>query len=176
MGFASLGMGIPSFLLGLTLILIFGTKLGWLPISGTGGIEHLILPTIALSLEGLAVSLRLLRSSMLEQFGNDYVRALHAKGLRRRTVVWRRVLRNALIPLISLSGIQIGALVGYTAIVEVVFRWPGLGQLLLNSVLTFSRTLATRSPIRGCGRPARDRDDGNAGRGLLRSGAPATPA
>jgi peptide/nickel transport system permease protein len=135
MGFASIGMGIPSFLLGLTLILVFGVKLGWLPISGTGGFEHLILPVIALSMEGVAVSLRLMRSSMLGEFHMDYVRALRAKGLRARTVTWRRVFRNAIIPMISLSGIQIGALVGYTAIVEVVFRWPGLGQLLLNSVL-----------------------------------------
>jgi len=135
MGFASLGMGIPSFLLGLTLILVVGSKLGWLPISGTGGLKHLILPTIALSMEGLSVSLRVMRSAMLEQLGLDYVRTLRAKGLRWRFVVWRRVLRNALIPMISLSGIQLGALVGYTAIVEIVFRWPGLGQLLLNAVI-----------------------------------------
>ncbi len=135
MGFASLGMGIPSFLLGLTLILVLGSKLGWLPISGTGGFKHLILPTIALSMEGLSVSLRVMRSAMLEQLGLDYVRTLRAKGLRWRFVVWRRVLRNALIPMISLSGIQLGALVGYTAIVEIVFRWPGLGQLLLSAVI-----------------------------------------
>jgi peptide/nickel transport system permease protein len=135
MAFASLGMGIPNFLLGLILILVVGTKLGWLPISGTGGFEHLILPTIALSMEGLSVTMRLVRSTMLEQLDTDYVRALRAKGLGSGVIVWRRVLRNALIPIISLSGIQIGALVGYTAIVEVVFRWPGLGQLLLTSVL-----------------------------------------
>jgi peptide/nickel transport system permease protein/oligopeptide transport system permease protein len=135
MGLASFGMGVPNFLLGLLLILVFVTKLGWLPISGTGGLEHLILPTIALSLEGLSVTMRLVRSSMLEQLDSDYVRALKAKGLGSMVIVWRRVLRNAVIPIISLSGIQIGALVGYTAIVEVVFRWPGLGQLLLNSVL-----------------------------------------
>jgi peptide/nickel transport system permease protein len=135
MGFASLGMGIPNFLLALLLILVFGTRLGWLPISGTGGLDHLILPMIALSMEGLAVTMRLVRSSMLEQLGTDYALTLRAKGIRSRTIVWKRVLRNALIPIISLSGIQIGALVGYTAIVEVVFRWPGLGQLLLTSVL-----------------------------------------
>ena len=133
--FASLGRGIPNFLLGLILILVVGTKLGWLPISGTGGLKHLILPTIALSMEGLSVTMRLVRSSMLEQLDTDYVRALRAKGLGSWRIVWQRVLRNALIPIISLSGIQIGALVGYTAIVEVVFRWPGLGQLLLTSVL-----------------------------------------
>ena len=135
MGFASLGMGIPNFLLGLTLILVVGSKLGWLPISGTGGFKHLILPVIALSLEGLSVSMRLMRSAMLEELDLDYVRALRAKGLRGSVVIWKRVLRNALIPMISLTGIQLGALVGYTAIVEIVFRWPGLGQLLLHGVL-----------------------------------------
>jgi peptide/nickel transport system permease protein/oligopeptide transport system permease protein len=135
MGIASLGMGIPNFLLGLTLILVFGSYLGWLPISGTGGLDHLILPVIALSMEGVAVTMRLTRSAMLEEAHLDYVRALEAKGLRRRTIVWKRMLRNALIPIISLSGIQVGALIGYTAIVEIVFRWPGLGQLLLTSVL-----------------------------------------
>jgi peptide/nickel transport system permease protein len=135
MSFASLGMGIPNFLLALLLILVFGTKLGWLPISGTGGLNHLILPVIALSMEGLAVTMRLVRSSMLEQLASDYVRTLRAKGIGSWVIVWKRVLRNALIPIISLSGIQIGALVGYTAIVEVVFRWPGLGELLLNAVL-----------------------------------------
>lgn len=135
MGFASLGMGIPNFLLGLTLILVFGSYLDLLPISGTGGIDHLILPVIALSMEGVAVTMRLTRAAVLEETDLDYVRALEAKGLRRRTIVWKRVLRNALIPIISLSGIQVGALIGYTAIIEVVFRWPGLGQLLLNAVL-----------------------------------------
>ena len=135
MAFASLGMGIPNFLLGLILALVLGSSLGWLPISGTGGVKHLILPTIALSAEGVAVSLRLMRSAMIEQLQLDYVRALRAKGLRMGFIVWRRVVRNALLPIISLSGLQIGALVGYTAIVEIVFRWPGLGQLLVSSVL-----------------------------------------
>jgi peptide/nickel transport system permease protein len=79
--------------------------------------------------------MRLMRSAMLEQLQLDYVRALRAKGLGERFIIWRRVLRNALIPIISLSGIQVGALVGYTAIVEFIFRWPGLGQALLNGVL-----------------------------------------
>src|SRR5205807_373914 len=97
--------------------------------------SHLILPTIALSGEGIGVSLRLMRSSMVEQLDQDYVRALRAKGLPERHIIWRRVLRNALLPIVSLSGIQVGALIGYTAIVEIVFRWPGLGQLLVSSVL-----------------------------------------
>jgi ABC-type dipeptide/oligopeptide/nickel transport system permease component len=135
MFFASIGMGIPNFFLGLLLSLIVGLQFGWLPMSGSGGIEYLILPAIALAAEGVAVSLRLMRSSVLEQLDQDYVRALRARGLRGRTVIWRRVSRNALIPIISLAGIQIGALIGYTAIVEIIFRYPGLGQLLVSAVL-----------------------------------------
>jgi peptide/nickel transport system permease protein len=132
--FAGLELGVPSFLLALLLVLVVAPRVG-LPISGTGGLDHLVLPVIALSAEGVGVTLRLMRSSMIEQLELDYVRALQAKGLRRRTIVWRRALRNALIPIVSLSGIQLGALVGYTAIVEIIFRWPGLGQLLVSSVL-----------------------------------------
>ena len=132
--FASLNLGIPNFLLALLLVLVVAPHVG-LPISGTGGFTHLILPVIALSAEGVGLSLRLMRSAMIEQLGQDYVRTLRAKGLRSYSIVWRRVLRNALIPIISLSGIQLGALVGYTAIVEIIFRWPGLGQLLVSSVL-----------------------------------------
>jgi len=135
MVFASLQLGVPSFVLALLLSLVVAPRVG-LPISGTGGFKHLILPVIALSGEGIGVSTRLMRSSMIEQLELDYVRALRAKGLRTRAIVWRRVLRNALIPIISLSGIQLGALVGYTAIVEIIFRWPGLGQLLVSSVLS----------------------------------------
>ncbi len=132
--FASLELGIPNFLLALLFVLVVAPRVG-LPISGTGGFKHLILPVIALSGEGVGLTLRLMRSSMIEQLGQDYVRALRAKGLRGYSIVWRRVLRNALIPVISLSGIQLGALVGYTAIIEIIFRWPGLGQLLVSSVL-----------------------------------------
>lgn len=132
--FASLQLGVPSFLLALMLVLVVAPRVG-LPISGTGGPDHLLLPVLALSAEGVGVTLRLMRSAMIEQLELDYVRALQAKGLRRRTILWRRALRNALLPIVSLSGIQLGALVGYTAIVEIIFRWPGLGQLLVSSVL-----------------------------------------
>jgi peptide/nickel transport system permease protein len=133
--FASLQLGIPSFVLALFLSLVVAPRLG-LPISGTGGLSHLVLPVIALSAEGIGLTIRLMRSSMIEQLELDYVRALRAKGLRGRAIMGRRVLRNALIPIISLSGIQLGALIGYTAIVEIIFRYPGLGQLLVSSVLS----------------------------------------
>jgi peptide/nickel transport system permease protein len=119
----------------LILILVFATTLGWLPVAGSGGIQFVILPAIALATEGLAVSLRLMRSSMLEELGKDYVRALRARGLKGRTIVWRRAARNAAQPLISYGGLYFGALIGYSAIIEYLFRWPGLGGLLVSSVL-----------------------------------------
>jgi ABC-type dipeptide/oligopeptide/nickel transport system permease component len=132
---ANLGMGIPSFYLALLLILLFGANLHWLPIEGSGDVKHLILPATVLAVESLAVTMRLMRSSVLEQLGQDYVRTLRAKGVRRRRIIWVHVLRNALIPIISLTGLRIGWLIGYTVIVETVFRWPGLGYALVDSVI-----------------------------------------
>jgi peptide/nickel transport system permease protein len=135
MFFANLGMGIPSFWLALLLILLFGATLHWLPIEGSGDLRHLILPASVLSVESLAVTMRLMRSSMLEQLGQDYVRTLRAKGVRGRRIIWVHVVRNALIPIISLTGLRIGWLIGYAVIVETVFRWPGLGYELVDSVI-----------------------------------------
>ena len=120
MFFANLGMGIPSFWLALLLILLFGAT---------------ILPGSVLAVESLAVTMRLMRSSMLEQLGQDYVRTLRAKGVRGRRIIWVHVVRNALIPIISLTGLRIGWLIGYAVIVETVFRWPGLGYELVDSVI-----------------------------------------
>lgn len=135
MGFANLAMGIPNFVLALLLISVFAERLGWLPTSGTAGFRAIILPASVLAAEGTAVTLRLTRASLLEQLQQDYMRTLRAGGLSSRYVVWKHGLRNALMPVVSLLGLQIGVLVGYTAIVEIVFRWPGLSQLLVRSVL-----------------------------------------
>jgi peptide/nickel transport system permease protein len=132
---ANLGMGIPSFWLALLLILAFSVHLRLLPISGSGDLKHLILPAIVLSAEGTAVTMRLMRSSMLEQLSQDYIRTLYAKGLVKRRIIWVHAFRNALVPIISLSGLRLGWLLGYTLIVETVFRWPGLGFLLVDSVI-----------------------------------------
>jgi peptide/nickel transport system permease protein len=132
---ANLGMGIPSFWLGLLLILLFGATLHWLPIEGGGDVKHLVLPALVLAVESLAVTMRLMRSSMLEQLGQDYIRTLRAKGLKPRRIVWLHAARNALIPIISLTGLRIGWLIGYAVIVETVFRWPGMGYLLVDSVI-----------------------------------------
>jgi peptide/nickel transport system permease protein len=132
---ANLGMGIPSFWLALLLILLFGATLHWLPIEGSGDLKHLVLPAVVLSAESLAVTMRLMRSSMLEQLGQDYIRTLRAKGLRPRRIIWVHAVRNALIPIITLTGLRIGWLIGYAVIVETVFRWPGVGYLLVDSVI-----------------------------------------
>jgi peptide/nickel transport system permease protein len=132
---ANLGMGIPGFWLALLLILLFGATLHWLPIQGSGDVRHLVLPAFVLAVESLAVTMRLMRSSMLEQLGQDYVRTLRAKGVRERRIIWVHVVRNALIPIISLTGLRIGWLIGYAVIVETVFRWPGLGYQLVDSVI-----------------------------------------
>lgn len=134
-GLGILGMGMPNFWLALLLILLFSSRLRWLPSSGCCSAKHLILPAVVLAAEGTAVTLRMMRASMLEQLGNDYVRTHRAKGLAERVVVGSRVFRNALIPIISLSGLRLGWLIGYALIVETIFAWPGVGYLLVDAVI-----------------------------------------
>jgi ABC-type dipeptide/oligopeptide/nickel transport system permease component len=134
-GFGILGTGMPNFWLALLLIVLFSSNLRWLPSAGCCSPKHLVLPAIVLAAEGTAVTLRMMRSSMLEQLGQDYVRTHRAKGLRESAVVGSRVFRNALIPVISLSGLRLGWLIGYALIVETIFQWPGVGFLLVDSVV-----------------------------------------
>jgi ABC-type dipeptide/oligopeptide/nickel transport system permease component len=135
MGGAILGMGIPNFWLALILVYFFSLRLGLLPSAGCCSPSQLIMPAIVLAAEGTAVTTRMTRSSMLEHLREDFVRALRARGLPEWRVVGRHVLRNALIPVISLAGLRLGWLVGYALIVETIFRWPGVGYLLVDSVL-----------------------------------------
>jgi ABC-type dipeptide/oligopeptide/nickel transport system permease component len=134
-GFSIAGMGMPNFWLALLLIFLFASKLHWLPSGGCCSMQQLILPAVVLAAEGTAVTIRMTRSSMLEQLGQDFVRTHRAKGLAENVVVYGRVLRNALIPLISLAGLRLGWLVGYSLIVETIFQWPGVGYLLVDAVL-----------------------------------------
>jgi peptide/nickel transport system permease protein len=134
-GVAVLGMGMPNFWLALLLIWLFSSKLRLLPSAGCCEPVHLILPAVVLAAEGTAVTMRMMRSSMLEQLGLDFVRTHRAKGLKERVVVGNRVFRNALLPIVSLSGLRLGWLVGYALIVETIFQWPGVGYLLVDSVL-----------------------------------------
>ena len=133
--FAAILMGIPNFWLALLLIYLFSSELKWLPSSGSGGWKYLIMPAIVLAAEGIAVTARMMRSAMLEQLGQDFVRTHRAKGLSEWTVVGRRVARTALVPVISLAGLRFGWLIGYALVVETIFRWPGIGYLLVDSVL-----------------------------------------
>lgn len=139
---AVIGMGIPNFFLAVLLIQLFSVKLGWLPVAGYETPQHIIMPALALAAEALAINLRVVRSSVLEELGRDYVRTLKAKGLSNNRILWIHVLRNSLPPVIALAGIMMRTLLGYTLIVETIFRWPGLGYQLVNAVLKRDYTVA----------------------------------
>jgi peptide/nickel transport system permease protein len=119
------GQSLPVFWLGLLLIMVFAVGLGWFPVAGTGGPEHLVLPAVTLGLFSTAYLARMTRSSMLEVLGRDYVRTARAKGLKERAVIQVHALRNALIPLVTVVGLQFGALLGGAVITESIVAWPG---------------------------------------------------
>jgi peptide/nickel transport system permease protein len=139
----------PSFWLGIMLVILFSVKLGWLPVGGMASLgagdrgiwftvidiaHHLILPAVTLGLFYAAVYARVMRASMLEVFGMDFVRTARAKGLSNSRVVIRHVMRNAMLPIVTLFGLQLGTVLGGSVVVETVFSWPGIGSLLLDSV------------------------------------------
>ena len=134
---AVLGMGIPNFFLAVLLIQLLRRRpSSWFPVAGPGGIRHLVLPGgRALASRRIALNLRLMRSSMLEELSLDYIRTLRAKGLRERRIVWVHALRNALTPVVALAGVILPTLLGYTLIVETVFRYEGLGYQLVQSII-----------------------------------------
>ncbi len=132
---AVLGVSIPSFWLGLMLLYIFSVTLGWIPVTSSGGPKALILPALTLGLIFAAPIARMARSACLDVFGQDYVRTARAKGLTEFAVVFHHALRNALIPVISLIGIQFGTLLAGTVVVETVFARRGLGHLLVTAIL-----------------------------------------
>lgn len=134
-GFALLGQSIPSFLLGIVLILVFSIHLQWLPSSGIGSWKNYVLPAIVLGWSISAGIVRLLRSSMLEALGAEFVKLARSKGLPEATVVWKHGLRNALIPVLTFVGFMYGVIIASAVVVEVVFGWPGLGYLAYESTL-----------------------------------------
>jgi peptide/nickel transport system permease protein len=133
-GLSLLGAAIPSLWLGPLLILVFSLWLGWTPVGGREGWSSLVLPAVALGTGLAAVLARMVRASLLEALGEDYCRTARAKGLGPSAVLWRHALRNAALPVLTLAGLQLGALLGGAAIVETVFAWPGLGSLLVESI------------------------------------------
>ena len=136
MGVALLGVAMPSFWLGFLLIFVFSLHLGWLPATGGGDVPHLVMPAVALGMIAAAIIARLTRSSMLEVLGQDYVRTARAKGLGGFAVIVRHALRNALIPVVTVFGLQFGNLLAGAVIVETVFSRPGLGRLIVGAILS----------------------------------------
>jgi glutathione transport system permease protein len=128
------GISIPSFWLGLMLIDLFSVRLGWLPTGGYGTWRHFVLPAFTLGSAVAAVMARFTRSAYVEVAAEDYVRTARSKGLSEHSVIWTHTVRNALIPVITLTGLQFGFLLGGAIVVETVFAWPGLGRLLIDSV------------------------------------------
>jgi len=130
------GISFPAFALGMLLMQIFSVKLGWLPTVGADGWRHYILPSLTLGAAVAAVMARFTRASFVEVMQEDFVRTARAKGLKERTVIAKHCLRNALIPVVTMMGLQFGFLLGGSIVVEVVFNWPGLGRLLVDAVST----------------------------------------
>ncbi len=134
MAVSLVGISIPNFLMGPVLILLFSLWLGWFPISGREGGLSLVLPALTLGSAMAAILSRMVRATLLDTLGEEYIRTARAKGLSEQLVVWRHALRNALLPVITLLGLQLGTLLGGAVITEVVFSWPGLGQLTIDSI------------------------------------------
>lgn len=142
-----LGLSLPNFALGPVLIFVFAIGLGWLPVSGAGTSfadfwPHLLLPAVTLGLGVAVILTRMVRSAMLDELEQDYVRTARAKGLPERTVVFRHALRNALNPVLTVMGLQFGSLLAGAIVTETIFSWPGLGRLTLSAVANRDYALA----------------------------------
>ena len=133
-GLAVLSQVVPGFWLGLVLVLIFAVHLGLLPVSGAGDLAHLILPAITLALPTFGRMSRMVRAGMLDALNSDYIRTARAKGLRERDVLLHHALKNALLPLITQAGLELGDMVGNAFIIEIVFAWPGIGRMTVESI------------------------------------------
>jgi ABC-type dipeptide/oligopeptide/nickel transport system permease component len=128
------GLSLPNFALGPVLMLVFAVILGWLPVTGRGGISHLILPAFTLGAALAAILTRMVRTSVIEELSADYVRTARAKGVSESGVLFRHALRNALIPILTILGLQFGALLAGTIVTETIFSWPGIGHLTVQAI------------------------------------------
>jgi peptide/nickel transport system permease protein len=131
---ALLGQSVPGFWLGLMLILIFAVDLGWLPTSGRNGPEYLVLPAVSLALALAGRNARLVRSCMLEVLNEDYIRTARAKGLSEWRVVGKHALKNAMLPIVTIVGLELGSLLGGAVVTETIFSWPGIGLLAVQAI------------------------------------------
>jgi len=134
MGFAILGISIPHIYLGPLLMILFSLNLGWLPLTGRGGLSHLVLPALTIGTALAAILARMMRQSLIDVRGSDYLRTARAKGLSPRWAMFRHGVRNALTPVVSLLGLQAGALLTGSIIAEMIFSWPGLGRLMIGAI------------------------------------------
>ncbi|MBZ5696536.1 MAG: ABC transporter permease [Acidobacteriia bacterium] len=132
--FTLLGLSVPNFALGPVLMLVFSVILGWLPVSGRGGPAHLVLPAITLGAALAAILTRMVRTSVMEELSSDYVRTARAKGLSESAVLFRHAFRNALIPILTILGLQFGTLLAGTIVTETIFSWPGIGRLVVQAI------------------------------------------
>jgi ABC-type dipeptide/oligopeptide/nickel transport system permease component len=129
-----LGLSFPNFALGPVLILFFAIYLGWLPVSGSGSLAHLVLPAITMGGALAAILTRMVRTAMLEEMNQDYIRTARAKGLSENVVVYKHALRNALVPVLTVVGLQFGALLAGAIVTETIFSWPGIGRLTISAI------------------------------------------
>jgi ABC-type dipeptide/oligopeptide/nickel transport system permease component len=134
MGVALLGVSLPIFWVGLMLIFLFSVELRWFPTGGAAGLPALVLPTVALGAASVAIVARMTRSSVLETIRKDYTRTARAKGLAGRVIIFRHALRNALVPVVTVVGLQFGYLLGGAVVTETVFSRPGLGRMLVDAI------------------------------------------
>jgi peptide/nickel transport system permease protein len=145
LAFSLLGLSLPNFWLGPLLMIVFSIQLGWTPVSGRGGIGHLVLPSITLGLAMAAILVRILRASLIEAARQDFVRTARAKGLPETTVWLKHVLRNALLSVITIMSLQFGGLLAGSVITETIFSWPGVGRLTVQAIQTRDYAL-----VQGC--------------------------
>lgn len=145
------GLSVPGLVLGPVLILVFSIRLGWLPVSGASGSgrglewPYLVLPALSMGSSLAAILTRMVRTAMLEELGQDYIRTARAKGLTEATVVWRHALPNALVPIVTVVGLQFGALLAGAVVTETIFSWPGLGRLVVSAIANRDYAL-----VQGC--------------------------
>lgn len=132
---ALIGVSMPVFWFGLLAILYFSVQLGWFPVAGRGTWQHLVLPAFSLGIGSMAIIARMTRSSMLEVLSQDYIRTARAKGVMSKSVVLKHAFRNAMVPVVTVGGLQFGTLMAGAVLTETVFTWPGIGRLLVDSIL-----------------------------------------
>lgn len=142
-----LGQAVPAFWLGVILMMFFSVRLGWLPTSGRGGVSHLIMPAITLAAYSMARYARLTRSTFLDVLGQDYIRTARAKGLGQNLILWRHAFKNASVSLITMTALEIGNLIAGAVVVEQVFAWPGMGRIMVQSLLNRDFAVVTAAVV-----------------------------